>query len=102
MPLSLEPMSDLDLQIKSIQEKLQQLLKQQALLQKENGRLKKELEKSRQAAADKVAQVQALQQQVDAARLGSGQINATDRAALDKRIDVYLKEIDKCLAMLNT
>lgn len=102
MPLSLEPMSDLDLQIRSIQEKLQQLLKQQALLQKENGRLKKELDKARQAAADSVAQVHALQQQVDAARLGSGQMNETERAALDKRIDVYLKEIDKCLAMLNT
>jgi regulator of replication initiation timing len=39
-------MVDLDLQIKSIQDKLQQLLKQQAVLQRENQKLKKDLEKA--------------------------------------------------------
>jgi regulator of replication initiation timing len=39
-------MVDLDLQIKSIQDKLQQLLRQQSLLQKENQKLKKDLEKA--------------------------------------------------------
>jgi hypothetical protein len=29
-------------------------------------------------------------------------MNEADKNALGKRIDVYLKEIDKCLALLNT
>jgi shikimate kinase len=95
-------MVDLDLQIKSIQDKLQQLLKQQAMLYKENQRLKKELEKVSLLNEEKQALVQALQQQMDVLKLGSGTMDEAERNALGKRIDVYLKEIDKCLALLNT
>jgi len=95
-------MVDLDLQIKSIQDKLQQLLKQQAVLHKENQRLKKELEKVTTINEEKQALVQALQQQADVLKLGSGTMNEAEKNALGKRIDVYLKEIDKCLALLNT
>jgi hypothetical protein len=95
-------MVDLDLQIKSIQDKLQQLLKQQAVLYKENQRLKKELEKASSLNEEKQALVQALQQQTDVLKLGSGTMDEAEKNALGKRIDVYLKEIDKCLALLNT
>ena len=95
-------MVDLDLQIKSIQDKLQQLLKQQAVLHKENQRLKKELEKATGLNEEKQALVQALQQQTDVLKLGSGTLDEAEKNALGKRIDVYLKEIDKCLALLNT
>ena len=95
-------MVDLDLQIKSIQDKLQQLLKQQAVLHKENQRLKKELEKATGLNEEKQALVQALQQQMDVLKLGSGTMDEAEKNALGKRIDVYLKEIDKCLALLNT
>ena len=95
-------MVDLDLQIKSIQDKLQQLLKQQAVLHKENQRLKKELDKATGLNEEKQALVQALQQQTDVLKLGSGTLDEAEKNALGKRIDVYLKEIDKCLALLNT
>lgn len=95
-------MVDLDLQIKSIQDKLQQLLRQQAVLNKENQRLKKELEKATGLNEEKQALVQALQQQTDVLKLGSGTMDEAEKNALGKRIDVYLKEIDKCLALLNT
>ncbi|MDE3251618.1 MAG: hypothetical protein KGO92_02355 [Bacteroidota bacterium] len=95
-------MVDLSIQIKSIQDKVQQLLKQQTLLQKENQRLKKEQEKLIVQNEEKQAQILALQQQLDALKLGSGSLNETEKHALGKRIDVYLKEIDKCLALLNT
>ena len=95
-------MVDLDLQIKSIQEKLQQLLKQQAVLQRENQRLKKELNKATGLLEEKQSLMQSLQQQMDVVKLGSGNLNEAEKNALGKRIDVYLKEIDKCLALLNT
>ncbi|MEN9685338.1 MAG: hypothetical protein RLZZ28_1124 [Bacteroidota bacterium] len=94
-------MVDLDLQIKSIQEKLQLLLKQQAMLQKDRQRLQKELEKAISENKDQFAAIQALQQQVDIAKLGSGSLSQEDKTGLSKRIDAYLKEIDKCLALLN-
>jgi regulator of replication initiation timing len=96
-------MVDLDLQIKSIQDKLQQLLKQQAVLQRENQKLKKDLEKAIVENNEREQSLQALQQQVDAVKLGSGNLlNDTEKTVLSKRIDGYLKEIDKCLALLNT
>ncbi|MCA6448931.1 MAG: hypothetical protein IM584_09130 [Chitinophagaceae bacterium] len=95
-------MVNLDQQIKSIQDKLQQLLKQQVLLQKENLQLRKELEKATALNAEKQHLVVTLQQQVDAVKLGSGSLNEAEKAALSKRIDGYLKEIDQCLALLNT
>ena len=95
-------MVDLDLQIKSIQDKLQLLLKQQTVLQKENQRLKKDLDKATIDLSEKQSLMQSLQQQMDVAKLGSGNLNEAEKNALGKRIDVYLKEIDKCLALLNT
>ena len=95
-------MVDLDLQIKSIQDKLQQLLKRQGVLQKENQKLKKDLEKALSATQEKEQTLQAIQQQMDVLKLGSGSLNDEEKNALSKRIDVYLKEIDKCLSLLNT
>ena len=95
-------MVDLDLQIKSIQDKLQQLLKQQSILQKENQRLKKDLEKVGSQNLEKQAVVQSLQQKMDLAKLGTENLTEEEKKALSKRIDGYLREIDKCLALLNT
>ena len=94
-------MVDLAIQIKNIQEKLQQLLRQQQLLLRENQKLKKELEKATALGQEKETTAQSLQQQVDAFKLGTSSHSAEEKAALEKRIDTYLKEIDKCLALLN-
>ena len=64
--------------------------------------LKKELEKATLLTVEKQELVQTLQQQMDVAKLGSGNLNEAEKNALGKRIDTYLKEIDKCLALLNT
>ena len=95
-------MVDLDLQIKSIHDKLQQLLKQKSMLQKENQKLTKELEKAIAVNQDREKSLQTVQQQMDVLKLGSGSLNEEEKSALGKRIDLYLKEIDKCLALLNT
>ena len=94
-------MVELDTHIKGIQEKLQLLLKQHQLLQKENEKLKKELERTVLVSQEKEQALQALQQQVDVLKLGAEQLAEPEKAALGKRIDSYLKEIDKCLALLN-
>jgi hypothetical protein len=95
-------MVDLDLQIKNIQDKLQQLLRQQALQQRENQKLKKDLEKAMLDNGEKDQSLQAIRQQVDVIKMGSGKLDDAEKNALGKRIDGYLKEIDKCLALLNT
>ncbi len=92
---------DLDTQLKTIQAKLQLLLKQYQHLQKENVQLKKELEKSQLNNSEKTEQIQAIQQKVDVLKLGARSWSEDEKVELEKRIDVYLKEIDKCIALLN-
>jgi len=91
----------IDDQLKSIQGKLQQLLKQYQLLQKENRQLKAALEEAKTAADTKTSQLYSLQRQVDALKLGVQGWSDEAKVALEKRIDDYLKEIEKCLALLN-
>ncbi len=95
-------MLDLDLHIKAVQDKLQLLLKSHQLLARENQRLQKELEKSQQQVVQRDEQILGLQQQVDALKLGTSAQSPEEKALLEKRINGYLKEIDKCLALLNT
>lgn len=92
---------DIDARLKAIQTKLQQVLKQSQLLQKENAQLKKELLKTQLSSTDKTERLQVLQQQVDVLKLGVSTWNEQEKAELEQRIDVYLKEIDKCIALLN-
>ena len=91
----------IDNQLKNIQTKLQQMLKQYRLVVKENEQLKKQLADNSLQATTKQQQVQALQQQLDILKMGTSTFDSKDKAALEKKIDLYIKEIDRCLLMLN-
>jgi chromosome segregation ATPase len=94
-------MAELDLQIKRINDKLQQLLKQQALLQKENADLKKELESSKKETAIHHANIDELKQQVSILKMNTVEMNETDKKEFEKRLNLYIKEIDRCIALLS-
>lgn len=94
-------MSNLIEHIGIVNEKLQVLIKQYQVLQKENYRLKQELERTKlreQSTAEKAA---SLQKQVEIARISSGDAGQEVKAELEKRINAYIKEIDQCIAMLS-
>jgi len=88
-------------QLKILQQKVQQLVKQYLVLQKENISLKKEIEKNVSQSTEKKHQIEKLQQQLDTRNLGTQVWQEEDKKLLQKRIDGYLKEIDKCLQLLN-
>lgn len=87
--------------LKRIQDKLQQLLKNYTALQKENDRLKHELEKDHKEAKDQQKKVEELKQQVDILRLNAGEMNDIDKKEFEKRINSYLREIDRCIVLLS-
>jgi predicted nucleic acid-binding Zn-ribbon protein len=93
-------MSTTELHLKRIQDKLQQLLKEYAAAQKENNKLKEEL----QLAQDKISQHQKntdeLKQQVSIMKLNAGEMSEADKKEFEKRINIYVKEIDRCIALL--
>lgn len=94
-------MSDLEKQLKRIQDKLQQVLKEYSALQKENLRLKEELDKNRTQSFAHQQNIEDLKQQVDVLKITSGDWNEGDKKEFEKRINSYIKEIDRCIALLS-
>ena len=94
-------MTELENHLKRIQDKLQEVLKQQASLQNENHRLKKELGKSTKHSLVYQQNIDDLKQQVEVLKITSGNWNETDKKEFEKRISNYIKEIDRCVAFLS-
>jgi predicted nuclease with TOPRIM domain len=93
--------SDVNLQIKRIQEKLQQLVKNHEEMLKENQRLKKDLEKSSSQSRQNQLTIETLKQQVDVLKISSGNWDEQDKKEFEKRINHYIREIDKCISLLS-
>ncbi len=93
-------MEDLLLQVKRIQEKLAALQRQQQQLQRDNDRLQAQLNIYQEK--DQLLQQRSgeLERQLELARATRPQMTEKDRQALEKRINQYLKDIDKCIALL--
>lgn len=94
-------MSDVEKQLKRIQDKLQQVLKDYASLQKENLRLKEELDKNRTQSFVHQQNIEDLKQQVEVLKITSGDWEEGDKKEFEKRINSYIKEIDRCIALLS-
>ncbi len=93
-------MSTTEEQLKRIQDKLQQLLKQQASVHKENEKLKEELGIAREKLSLQQLYLDELRQQVSILKLNAGGMNERDKKEIEKKINSYLKEIDRCIALL--
>ncbi len=94
-------MSELEKKIIRIQEKLQQLMKQHLFLQKENLQLKKELTAVNSKGLINQQSMETLKQQVEVLKITSGNWDEVDKLKFEKRINTYLKEIDRCITYLS-
>ncbi len=95
-------MKEMDSQLKSLQTKIQLLLKQNQVQLRENLDLKKEIEALRASLKEKNDLLQHLHQQLDVLKLNTNALNKEEKKELEKRIDLYLADIEKCLTLLNT
>ena len=89
-----------DQQFNSINDKLQQLLKQQLRLKKENERLRTELEVCKEKQDVYQQKIDELAQQISIIKLGAGEMNEKDKKEFERKINQYVREIDKCIAFL--
>jgi len=94
-------MNETEVQLKRIQTKLQQLLKKHTILQKENGWLKAELDTTKKEVSAQQESLENLKQQVDVLRYSNGEMSETDKKEFEKKINSYVKEIDRCIVMLS-
>jgi phage I-like protein len=94
-------MSNIETHIKSVNEKLQQLLKKHVALKKENENLKEELGKSKLKEEEYKTSLHDLDQKVNILKAASGQMTEKDQKEFEKRINQHIKEIDKCIGLLS-
>jgi hypothetical protein len=95
-------MEELDIQLANLQKKLQLLLKQNQILSKEIAHLKRENDALQTTLESKNSLLEKLQQQVDAFKINTLNLDDSEKQQLHKRIDEYLKDIEKCLTLLHT
>lgn len=83
-----------------IRSKIQELVRRIEALRKENGRLQTALEQAREKEASLRDEVERLEQKLIARSVGASGWNEQEKTELDKRLQSYLKEIDRCITLL--
>jgi len=87
--------------IKRINQKLQQLLKQYQHLQKLNEDLTLGLQRAKLQEKQQQQHLLQLEQQVGILQSAAGKMNDEDKKAFEKHLNQYIKEIDKCIGLLS-
>ncbi len=77
------------------------MLKKYATAQKDNQLLVKENLALKEKAEQQESIAASLQQQVDVLKYSSGKMEEGEKALFEKRINTYLKEIERCIALLS-
>src|SRR5215212_4313333 len=90
-----------DHQFNTLNEKLQQLLKQHHRLQRENEKLKEELATAKNKELETEHRIEEIQQQVNIMKISSGDMSDKDKKEFEKKINQYIREIDKCISFLS-
>lgn len=93
-------MSRIDDHINRLNEKLQLLLKRYQALEKENEKLRLDVERRIQEEKLLREKMLGLQQESEIVKATSEATGGTAKNELEKRINSYIREIDQCIAML--
>ena len=94
-------MNPLEQHIQRVNEKVQQLLKQYRASQKEAEKLRKELADIKNLQLERTRQMDELEQKVAILKTATNNLNEADKKDLEKRLNQYIREIDRCIAMLS-
>ncbi len=84
-----------------INQRLQQLHKKYASLQKENATLNQQLEACKASEKNAIEKVNTLELQANILKASAGKMNEKEKQNFDRRINQYIKDLDKCIGMLN-
>jgi chromosome segregation ATPase len=94
-------MDALQLQLKRITDKLQQAVQRYQLLQKEHEQLNKEVQVLREKEKARQIRMDELEMKITALQTVTGQLSDPEKKEVEKRINRYIREIDRCIALLS-
>jgi regulator of replication initiation timing len=87
--------------IERIRLKLQSLLKDHHALQKENEKLRSEISRKAGIELELKEKTKQLEEQVNILKASTGQMDEASKKAFEKQLNHYIREIDRCIAMLS-
>lgn len=93
-------MAEVSNHIKRIEEKLAALSQKLRSLRKENEKMRKELEEKAIECDQAINKAKQMELKLDVIRSHESDESRSSRTALEKKINDYIKEIDKCIALL--
>lgn len=94
-------MEQIESHIVRINTKLQDLLKKHTSLQKQNQQQQELIAKLKEQQEAGEKKIKALEEQQYILKSAAGELNSTDKKAFEQTISRYIKEIDKCIALLS-
>ena len=94
-------MSNLSENINRINAKLQQLLKQYQLMQKENEQLTQSIKELKTAQEANMLRISQMEQLAGILKSAAGKMNEKDKKIFEQQINQYIKEIDKSIGLLS-
>ena len=94
----MEPVTE---HIKRINAKLQELLKKHTMLLKESEQQQAAIKKLQEENLLKENKIGLLEQQQHILKSAAGKMNEPDRKEFEQVISKYIREIDKCINLLN-
>lgn len=94
-------MEGLQEQLKRITEKLHQVVNRYHLLQKEHEQLSKEVVALRDKEKARLIRIDELEMKMTALQTVTGQLNETEKKDVEKKINRYIRDIDRCIALLS-
>ena len=92
-----QPLKD---QLKRIGLKLQAMAKEYRRLQKEKQALEVNLQQARKELDEYREKMETLEQQLAVWKMSAGSLNEADKKELEKRLNHYIREIDRCVSFL--
>lgn len=94
-------MSNEEQSLQRINDKLQQVAQRYQSLQKENQQLTREIRvlKEREEAREK--KIIDLELKMAAIKTATGRLDDGEKKEIDKRLNHYIREIDRCIALLS-
>ncbi len=96
-----DKMKTVEKQINDINKKLQQFIKRHEALQKENSMLSLEINEYREKDKAGIEKVNLLEMQASILKASAGKMNEKENSEFEKRINQYIKDLEKCMTMLN-
>lgn len=91
----------LDQQFTGTYDKLQLLIREYRKVQKENVQLREQLQKAHAKQATQAEKIDELQQQISILKSAAGELSEKDKKEFERRLNQYIKDVEKCIAVLS-